>query len=82
MSTRELQLAGDIRQAIENAEGDQVSGPWDVVIEQLADMVANASINSLHISKLTLAFDRINNTEPDVCPACERGLTRHDGMRW
>lgn len=75
MSTRELQLQGDLRQAIENYFGEMVSGPWDDVIEAVAGVIAEGELDLHTAGKLDHALRRTANTEGDECPTCQQDLS-------
>lgn len=84
MSTRELQLQGDIRQAIENYLGDQVSGPWEAVIRETAWAIIRGSLPTASAALIDLALASTRedvHSQPDEC-ICQRGLTGAEGMRW
>lgn len=74
MSTRELQLQGDLRQAIENYFGEMVGGPWDTVIDTIAGMIQEGECDLQSASRLDLALRRTANTEGDECPTCENPI--------
>jgi hypothetical protein len=65
-----LQLRNDLRQAFENWIGDQVSGPWDIVIEAVAESVEDGGLSSSTAARIDLALQRTDGTEADVCYVC------------
>lgn len=72
MSDRRLwQLEGDLRQAFENYIGGQVSGPWEVLIETLANSVHYGWLDLATAAKLQLALERTQGgTAPHDCGTC------------
>lgn len=82
---RDLQLQGDLRQAIENYFGGaMMDGPWDAVIETVAEIIANGELSLHTASALDHALRRTANTEGDECPTCkcQELSTRHKSLAW
>lgn len=72
MSSRLWQLEGDLRQAFENYCGGMVTGPWEVIIETVANAVETARLDLPAAAKLQLALERTQGgTAPDACGTCE-----------
>lgn len=79
--SRELQLEGDLRQAIENYLGDYVGGPaWDTVVETVAQTIRGGQLTLDQASRLSLALANTHGPEmaPDGCPTCGGS----EGMSW
>lgn len=73
---RELQLQGDLRQALENYFGGQVGGVyWDTFIEMVARAIADGQLDLEQAARLNLVLTRTRDAGPDECPVCP-------GMRW
>ncbi len=72
MSDRRLwQLEGDLRQAFENYCGGMVSGPWDLLIETLAEVVEAGEMNLETGARINLCLARTQGAvAPDECPTC------------
>ncbi len=66
------QLEGDLRQAFDNYTGSTVTGPWEVLIETLAEAVHSAQFDLPTAAKLQLALERTQGGQaPDHCATCE-----------
>lgn len=66
-----LQLEGDLRQAFENWVGDQVNGPWDDLIETLANVVNNGQMDIETAARINLLLQRTQGgIAPDHCNTC------------
>jgi hypothetical protein len=81
--SRELQLEGDLRQAIENYLGEMVGGPWDGVIATMAYAIIAGRFTLDDAGRLSLALANTHGPEkaPDACPTCS-GVVRSEGMGW
>lgn len=64
------QLEGDLRQAIENMMGDEVSGPWTSLIAELARMLHDGSLDLDRASRMAFLLARTGDTSPEECPTC------------
>lgn len=72
MSQKLWQLEGDLRQAFENYCGSSVSGPWEDLIQVLANAVNSASLDLSTAARLQLALERTQGgTAPDSCGTCD-----------
>lgn len=69
---RELQLAGDLRQAFENMIGGAIlTGPWDDLIDTLARVVVNGQMDLETAARINLLLQRTQGAlVPDECGTC------------
>lgn len=78
-SHQELQLVGDLRQAVENYLGDMVGEPWDSLLEELAGAIVDGQLSASGAARLDLLLQLTKGRPvPDRCPTCEcpySGLT-------
>jgi hypothetical protein len=58
MTHQELQLMGDLRQAIENFVGDAVDEPWDSLIEELTVAIADGGLTASRAARVDLLLQR------------------------
>lgn len=71
--SRQLQLEGDIRQAIENYLGSYTgSKAWDDTIRIIAEVIDNGSVTLGQAMALSFALEQTADPVPDVCPTCEK----------
>jgi hypothetical protein len=65
------QLEGDLRQALDNYFGGMVSGPWEKVIEALAETIQAGHISLEMAAHLNLLLLRTTSDAPDTCQTCD-----------
>jgi hypothetical protein len=72
MSRRVWQLEGDLRQALSNyMGGENISGPWDAVIEALAAIVDGGGVTLEGAARLNYLLSRTTGQDPDACDVCQ-----------
>jgi hypothetical protein len=70
MTHQEVQLRGDIRQALENYMGDEVWGPWDDIIEEIAAAIEGEGLSATSAARLDLLLRRTGRDGHTDCPVC------------
>lgn len=70
-SHQELQLQGDIRQALENYVGDYLHGKWaDRVVETLADILVKGYVDLDDMVQFDLSLRKLFDAAPVSECAC------------
>lgn len=64
-------LQGDLRSAIETYLSGPCSGPWDDLIEELAEAIHNGELSLERAARINLLLARTGADSPDECAVCE-----------
>ncbi len=72
LTHQELQLMGDLRQAVETYVGDMVDGhPWDDLLEELAWVISQGQMGAAEAARIDLLLQLTKGRpKPDCCPTC------------
>lgn len=67
----DLTLQALLRRALEDWQGDCLSGPWDDIIALLASAIADGDIGLDEAARLRFLLHRTGQDPDGQCPTCE-----------
>jgi hypothetical protein len=71
MLNSELALAFHLRMALEQWQGDTLSGPWDEFIARLAKVIEEGALSLPDASRLDFLLSRTGQNDYLECPTCD-----------